>query len=409
MDKKIQILLAFGTRSEAIKMAPIVIELIQRRRDFIPVVCLTSQHRQMQDQAVRVFDIRPDYDLNLMRPGQSLNEIVSSILRAIPEVLEKEKPDYVLVQGDTSTALAVSMAAFHLRIPIGHVEAGLRTYHKYEPFPEEINRKMISVIADTHFVPTKHSKSNLIKEGYDEDSIIITGNTVIDALFWVLDHTQPQQIPELMNLPSEIPIILVTGHRRENFGKRFQNICMGLKSIAEKYPKYNIIYPVHLNPNIKKPVFSILGNTENIHLVEPIGYANFVHLMNRSKIIISDSGGIQEEAAALGKRVLVMRNVTERPEAVEAGVCKLVGTDPERILSEAALLLEDHNEYCKVSNNVTLFGDGFAGRRIVDAILRQVQRRGHSQRTLLRRHHQQKVEYGVSDERWRARNAKYCT
>jgi UDP-N-acetylglucosamine 2-epimerase (non-hydrolysing) len=381
VHKKIKILLAFGTRPEAIKMAPIALELAERRRDFTPVVCVTSQHRHMQDQALRVFHIKPDYDLDLMEPGQSLNQIVSSVLHRMPQVLEQERPDYVLVQGDTSTAFAVSLAAFHLQIPIGHVEAGLRTHRKYEPFPEEINRKMISVVADMHFAPTKYSKSNLIREGYDEDSIIVTGNTVIDALFWVLDHTEHQPIPELLDVSSEAPIILVTGHRRESFGKPFRDICIGLKSIAEKYPDHHIIYPVHLNPNVRKPVFSILENIENIHLTEPLEYASFAHLISRAKIIISDSGGIQEEAAALGKRVLVMRNVTERPEGVEAGVCKLVGTDPERIFSEAVLLLEGNNECRKVRNNVTVFGDGFAGRRIVDALLRRVRGCEDSQST----------------------------
>lgn len=381
MEKTSKILLAFGTRPEAIKMAPIIIELTKRSSDVTSVVCVTAQHREMQDQALRVFDIKPDYDLNLMRAGQSLNEIVSSVLRGMDEVLEQEKPNYVLVQGDTSTAFAASLAAFHLQIPVGHVEAGLRTYHKYEPFPEEINRKMVSVLANLHFAPTEHAKSNLVREGYCVDSVIVTGNTVIDALFLILNHTQMPSILELMNVPSDAPIILVTGHRRENFGKGFQDICIGLKHIAEKHSDYHIIYPVHLNPNVQEPVFSLLGKIKNIHLIEPLEYVKFVHLMKRSEFIISDSGGIQEEATALGKLVLVMRDVTERPEAVEASVCKLVGTDPQRIFSEATQLIEDKSEYHKVSNATNIFGDGFASGRIVDALYRQIHETKHFQKT----------------------------
>jgi len=378
---KIKVFLAFGTRPEAIKLAPVIAELRRRPSDFITVVCVTSQHREMQDQVLRVFDIKPDYDLDLMKRNQSLNEIVSRVLLCISAVLEQEKPNYVLVQGDTSSALGASLAAFHLQIPVGHVEAGLRTYHKYEPFPEEINRKMVSVLADLHFAPTEHAKSNLIREGYCADSVIVTGNTVIDALFSVLSSTQCRPIHELVNVPSEAPIILVTGHRRENFGKGFQDICIGLKRIAAKHSDYHIIYPVHLNPNVQEPVFSMLGTIRNIHLVKPLEYVTFVHLMKRSEFIISDSGGIQEEATALGKVVLVMRDVTERPEAVESGVCKLVGTHPERIFSEATRLIEDKSEYHKVSNFTNIFGDGFAARRIVDALHRQIHETKHFQKT----------------------------
>lgn len=371
MNNKTKILFAFGTRPEAIKMAPVIVELKRRSSEFTTVVCVTAQHREMQDQAIKVFGIKPDYDLNLMKPGQSLNEIASRVLQRIGEVLEKEKPDYVLVQGDTSTAFAASIAAFHLHIPVGHVEAGLRTYQKHSPFPEEVNRKMISVLADFHFAPTEHAKHNLLKEGYNIYSIFVTGNTVIDSLFWVLKHTKPQtySIPELRNVPSEAPIILLTGHRRENFGGGLQDICIGIKSIAEKYSKFHIIYPVHLNPNVQNPVYSILGNIKNVHLIEPMGYVPFVHLMKKARFIISDSGGIQEEATALGKPVLVMRNVTERPEAIEVGICKLVGTNPKRLLSEATLLIEDENEYQKLSGANNIFGDGFAAKRIVDALL----------------------------------------
>ncbi len=377
----IKVLVVFGTRPEAIKLAPVIAELRQCSSNFTTVVCATSQHREMQDQVLRVFDIKPDYDLDLMKPNQSLNEIVSRVLLGISAVLKREKPNYVLVQGDTSSALAASLAAFHLQIPVGHVEAGLRTYHKYEPFPEEINRKMVSVLADLHFAPTEHAKSNLIREGHCADSVIVTGNTVIDALFSILNHTQMPSILKLRNVPSDAPIILVTGHRRENFGKGFQDICIGLKRIAEKHSDYHVIYPVHLNPNVQEPVFSLLGEIQNIHLIDPLEYVKFVHLMKRSEFIISDSGGIQEEATALGKLVLVMRDVTERPEAVEASVCKLVGTNPERIFSEATQLIEDKSEYHKVSNSTNIFGDGFAARRIVDALHRQIHETKHFQKT----------------------------
>ena len=369
MNNRIKVLIAFGTRPEAIKLGPVINELRRRPSEFLTKVCVTSQHREMQDQALRVFDIVPDYDLDLMKPDQSLNEIVSKVIHGMDEVIEKERPDYVLVQGDTSTAFAASLAAFHLQIPIGHVEAGLRTYNKYEPFPEEMNRKMISFIAAVHFAPTKHAKDNLLREGYDADSIIVTGNTIIDALFWILNHKEPRTNLALPDVPPEAPIILVTGHRRESFGKGFHDICVGLKRIAKRYPDHHIVYPVHLNPSVQKPVFSILGNIKNVHLINPMDYVCFVQLMEQSKLIISDSGGIQEEATALLKPVLVMRNVTERPEAVEAGVCKLVGTNSELILSEAILIIEGMSECCKASNYANLFGDGFAARRIVNSLL----------------------------------------
>ncbi|MCP4698807.1 MAG: UDP-N-acetylglucosamine 2-epimerase (non-hydrolyzing) [Gammaproteobacteria bacterium] len=363
---KTKVMLVFGTRPEAIKMAPVVAELKKRSADFIPVVCVTAQHRHMQDQALSVFGIKPDYDLDLMKPGQSLNDIVSRVLQGISEIFAREKPDYVLVQGDTSTAFAAALAAFHAQIAVGHVEAGLRTHQKYAPFPEEINRKMLSTIAEKHFAPTPFAGNVLRREGYVEDSIIVTGNTVIDALFWVLKNTQPAELPELQDIFPEKPIILVTGHRRESFGEGFHDICVGLKMIAEKYPHYHIVYPVHLNPNVQEPVLSLLGGIDNVRLMQPVEYVKFVHLMKRSKFIISDSGGIQEEATALGKPVLVMRDVTERPEGVEAGVCKLVGADAQRIAAEASRLIDDPEAYA--GNTTQLFGDGFAARRIVDAL-----------------------------------------
>lgn len=367
MNDKMKVLIAFGTRPEAIKMAPIVIELAQRQ-EFQPVVCATSQHRQMQDQALEVFGISPDYDLDLMKPGQSLNEIVANVLCRIPSVLEQEKPDCVLVQGDTSTAFAVSLAAFHSQIMVGHVEAGLRTYRRYQPFPEEVNRKMVSATATVHFTPTEHARQNLLREGHDEASIFVTGNTVVDALQWVLARTKFEVPAELENFAFDEPFILVTGHRRESFGEGFRNICLGLKAIAARYPSIPLLYPVHLNPNVREPVYSLLGDVPNMHLVSPIAYTHFVHLLKQAKLIISDSGGIQEEAAALGKPVLVMRDVTERPEAVEAGVSKLVGTDPERILREASRLLEDESAYRKASAHRELFGDGSAAKQIADVL-----------------------------------------
>jgi UDP-N-acetylglucosamine 2-epimerase (non-hydrolysing) len=368
-NNPVKIMIAFGTRPEALKLAPVIAELKKHPSEFATVVCTTAQHREMQDQALGVFDITPDYDLDLMKHGQSLNEIVSGVLRGIGKVIEQEQPDYVLIQGDTSTAFAASLAAFHLRIAVGHVEAGLRTQRKYAPFPEEINRKLISVVADLHFAPTTHAKNILLQEGFRADSIVVTGNTIIDAMYWVLDRKPPQAIPDLPNVPSDAPIILVTAHRRESFGAGFRDICLALKKIAKKFSDYHIVYPVHLNPNVRQPVFSMLGNIRNVHLIEPIKYVKFLHLMKRARFVISDSGGIQEEATALGKPVLVARNVTERPEAVDAGICKLVGTNPERILAESACLIEDEKRYNQASRACNVYGDGFAAKRIVNSLL----------------------------------------
>jgi len=362
----------FGTRPEAIKMAPIIKELKSRETEFEAIICTTAQHRYLQDQVLKVFNIKTDIDLNLMKPDQMPHEVTSWVLSGIYKTIADKRPDYVLVQGDTTTAFATALAAFYLHRKIGHLEAGLRTYRKETPFPEEANRRMISSLADYHFAPTEHARNNLIKEGYNPETIFVTGNTVIDALFWAL-NINPEKNPlvaDLEKISSEGSIILVTAHRRESFGHGFKDICIGLKKIAEKYPHYKIVYPVHLNPNVQKPVYSILGNLINVYLIPPLEYILFVHLMKRAQFIISDSGGIQEEATALGKPVLLMRDVTERPEAIEAGICKLVGTNPACIAAEASILIENQKEYLKASKVKNIFGDGMAAKRVVDTFLK---------------------------------------
>jgi UDP-N-acetylglucosamine 2-epimerase (non-hydrolysing) len=363
-----KVMVIFGTRPEAIKMAPII-QVLRKRLPQGTQVCATAQHRQMQDQALAVFDIKPDFDLDLMRPGQSLNDVVSRVLQQLSPVLEQQRPDYILVQGDTSTAFAAALAAFHLQIKVGHVEAGLRTGDRTQPYPEEVNRKMLSCVADKHFAPTSWSKQNLLDEGYPEESIYVTGNTVIDALYQVLQQTEAEPIAALQNLADDAPMILITGHRRENFGSGFDNICHALKHLAEKYPSHHFVYPVHLNPNVQKPVLSLLGNIANIHLIDPQPYVQFVHLMQRSLFLISDSGGIQEEATALGKAVLVMRSVTERPEGIDAGVCQLVGTDKDKIIREASSLIDNPEKLAAATQVKQLFGDGHAAEYIIDALL----------------------------------------
>ncbi|WP_422074174.1 non-hydrolyzing UDP-N-acetylglucosamine 2-epimerase [Tranquillimonas rosea] len=360
------VLLIVGTRPEAIKMAPVYLEMAARPDEFDVSVCATAQHRQMLDQVLRVFDIVPRFDLDAMRPGQTLNGLVPDVMRGLGTVFEEAAPDLVLVQGDTSSAFAGAMAAFHLQIPVAHVEAGLRTYDKRAPFPEEGNRRLISSIADLHFPPTRHAAANLAREGVGADSMVVTGNTVIDALFWVLEHAQADLSSVTRRIPAEAPWILVTGHRRESFGEGFRNICRGLRAIAETCPTHQIIYPVHLNPNVRDTVLGMLGDIDNIHLLDPMDYVPFVHLMRQADFIISDSGGIQEEATALSKPVLVMREVTERPEAVKAGICKLVGTDPNRILREATALAQSRSPPSPAARKV--YGDGHAAKRIADAI-----------------------------------------
>jgi len=375
-----KILFIFGTRPEAIKMAPLV-KAFEKETSIDSKVCVTAQHREMLDQVLDLFEIRPDYDLNLMKAGQDLYDITSNVLLGLREVLNDFKPDLVLVHGDTTTTLAASLAAFYQKIKIGHVEAGLRTYNKYSPWPEEANRQITGVLADYHFVPTITAKDNLLKENKKEDTIFVTGNTVIDALFFILNKIKNDKKLEekiIQDIQSKIPnpkfsildskFILVTGHRRENFGQGFINICEALKKIVIRNPNIHIIYPVHLNPNVQKPVKNILSNVPNIYLIEPLRYEEFVYLMDKSYFVITDSGGVQEEAPSLGKPVLVTRNTTERPEAVKAGTVKLVGTDKEKIIKEVEVLLKNKEEYKRMSKAHNPYGDGKACNRIVKII-----------------------------------------
>ncbi|MDR3369914.1 non-hydrolyzing UDP-N-acetylglucosamine 2-epimerase [Rhodoferax sp.] len=372
-----KILIVFGTRPEAIKMAPVVKAFQAASPTIQTVVCVTAQHRQMLDQVLKLFDITPEHDLNIMQPGQDLYDITCNILTGLKGVLATEKPDLVLVHGDTTTTLAASLAAYYAGVPVGHVEAGLRTGNKRAPFPEEINRKLTGAIADLHFAPTEASRSNLLREGVDPDSIHVTGNTVIDALLAVTQRLHDN--PELKTgfdkqfafLDTSKKLVLVTGHRRENFGEGFQNICQALADIACSAPDIEILYPVHLNPNVRQPVTDILAarKLSNVHLIDPVDYLPFVYLMNRAHLIITDSGGVQEEAPSLGKPVLVMRDTTERPEAVAAGTVKLVGTSRELIVSECLNLLHNATDYQRMSQAHNPYGDGQAARRIVQTVL----------------------------------------
>ena len=371
-----KILLVFGTRPEAIKMAPLV-KAFENEPTIESKVCVTAQHREMLDQVLEMFNITPDYDLNLMRPGQDLYDITANVLLGMKSVLEDFKPDFILVHGDTTTTSSASLAAFYQKIKVGHVEAGLRTGDIYSPWPEEANRQITGVLANYHFAPTTTSQNNLLKENKDSKNIIVTGNTVIDALFLALDQIEnnsglKDKIIDSINSQYELKdnkkIILVTGHRRENFGDGFINICEALKTIATNNPDIDIVYPVHLNPNVQKPVKEILSNTPNVYLINPLQYESFIYMMNKSYFIITDSGGVQEEAPSLGKPVLVMRDTTERPEAVEAGTVKLVGTNKEAIIQEAQKLLDDEKEYNKMSKAHNPYGDGKACERIVEFI-----------------------------------------
>jgi UDP-N-acetylglucosamine 2-epimerase (non-hydrolysing) len=366
-------LTVFGTRPEAIKLAPVLTEL-QKFSEIESRVCVTAQHREMLDQVLRIFEITPDYDLNLMRPNQSLSQITADALLSLESVIQRERPDVVITQGDTTTAFVASLAAFYAQIKIARVEAGLRTGNKYSPFPEEINRLLADHLADLHFAPTARAKENLLREGIPSEKIFVTGNTVIDALQRVWARVKDRKLPEGFPVPAEIlsqierkekKLLLVTGHRRESFGPEFENICLGLKKIAQSYSDVVLIYPVHLNPNVRAPVQKILKDQERVFLIEPLDYEQFVWLMGRAYLILTDSGGIQEEAPALGVPVLVMRKVTERPEAIEAGTAKLVGTDAENIFREAARLLEDRDAYEQMARAVNPFGDGRAAERIV--------------------------------------------
>jgi len=369
-----RILSVFGTRPEAIKMAP-VIQALRNAPDIQSGVCITAQHRDMLDQVLRLFDITPDYDLDIMRGGQDLAHITTTVLTGMIGVLDEFKPDRILVHGDTTTTFAASLAAYYQKIPVSHVEAGLRTGNVYAPYPEEMNRKLTDAIADQYFAPTETAKDNLIAEGISDDHIIVTGNTVIDALLSVTERLEnddalvQEQAPRFkdLNLSPDRKMILVTGHRRENFGDGFENICAGLSELAKR-GDVDIVYPVHLNPNVMEPVHRLLGDHKNIHLIEPLDYLPFVYLMGRAHFILTDSGGIQEEAPSLGKPVLVMRDVTERPEAVAAGTVKLVGTDKAAILTECARLLDDDAVYETMSRAHNPYGDGQAARRIVEAL-----------------------------------------
>lgn len=378
----LKVMTIFGTRPEAVKLAPVIKKLEEFPDLFQSVICVTAQHRQMLDQVLELFKIKPDYDLNIMKPNQSLFELTSNVLLKLQEVLEKERPDIILVQGDTTTVFSASLAAFYLKIKIGHVEAGLRTFNKFSPFPEEINRKLTTAMADFHFAPTETSQQNLLKENIDTNTVYVTGNTVIDALFMTLDKLDKdkeqgllsdkvKEIDQLCESLKDQRIVLVTGHRRENFGQGFENICLALKEIAENNKDVTIVYPVHLNPNVREPVMRITSDVKNIKLIEPLDYEPFVYLMNKSYLILTDSGGVQEEAPSLGKPVLVMRDTTERPEAVLAGTVKLVGTDTELLVKEAQELLNNKEAYEKMSKAHNPYGDGKASERIID-VLKQI-------------------------------------
>ena len=368
-----KIMIVFGTRPEAIKMAPLVQEL-EKLKDFETRVCVTAQHREMLDQVLKIFEIEPFYDLNLMKPNQSLAELSSSILTGVSSVLDEFKPDVVLVHGDTATTIATALAAYYHKIPVGHVEAGLRTGNMFSPWPEEANRKLAGAITSYHFAPTESSKRNLLNENVRSEDIFVTGNTVIDALYLARDklRNEPALMSQLQSdfgfLNPENKQILITGHRRESFGNGFERICAAIRQIAIENPNVQVIYPVHLNPNVQEPVNRILSGLDNIFLIAPQQYLPFVYLMDKSYLILTDSGGIQEEAPSLGKPVLVMRDTTERPEALEAGTVKLVGTDTKIITSTIARLLTSKDEYNKMSFAHNPYGDGFASKRICEIL-----------------------------------------
>ena len=384
-----KVLLVFGTRPEAIKMAPLVMELQKQKERIETVVCVTGQHREMLDQVLEIFDIKPDYDLNIMKRGQDLYDVTARVLTGMREVLKEIKPDIVLVHGDTTTSTAAALAAFYQQIPVGHVEAGLRTHNIYSPWPEEMNRLLTGRLATYHFSPTPLSRNNLIKESINDRNIIVTGNTVIDALYWVVDKIKNNK--ELDNelesvlskagydvnrLDNGKKLVLITGHRRENFGDGFINMCTAIKDLTIKHPNVDFVYPKHLNPNVRKPIHEVFGEDlsglKNMFFIEPLEYLSFVYLMEKSSIVLTDSGGIQEEAPGLGKPVLVMRDTTERPEALNAGTVKLVGTDYNKIVNEVSSLIDDKAAYEKMSKAVNPYGDGLACGRIVNALLYRI-------------------------------------
>lgn len=379
-----RVMLVFGTRPEAIKMAPLVQEFRKHPDQYETLVCVTGQHREMLDQVLNIFGIVPNYDLNIMKPGQDLYDVTARILSGIRDILTRTRPDVVLVHGDTTTSMAVALAAFYQQIPVGHVEAGLRTHNIYSPWPEEMNRQITGRIATYHFSPTPLSRENLLREGIDKSRILVTGNTVIDALYAVVNKIK-DDVPLQLSLGKELKaagydagrlvteegrrLVLITGHRRENFGDGFLHICRAIKTLSEKYPDVDFVYPMHLNPNVRKPIKEVFGENRqsNLFFIEPLEYLSFVYLMEKSHIVLTDSGGIQEEAPGLGKPVLVMRNTTERPEALEAGTVKLVGTDYDKIVSEVSSLLDDAQYYEKMSQAVNPYGDGKACERIVNS------------------------------------------
>ena len=366
-----RVLTVFGTRPEAIKLAPVIRELRERGGALVCKVCVTGQHREMLDQVLHLFDIAPDRDLDVMEENQSPTQVAAAVMAALEPVLEAEKPEWVLVQGDTTSAAAAAWAAYHSGVEVGHVETGLRTHDKRQPFPEEINRRLTGVIADIHFAPTDRARQNLMNEGVPEAAIFVTGNPVIDALHWVADLPASPDIGPAVDEPGE-RLILVTAHRRENFGRPLEQICLALRDLAGRYGgQVRLVYPVHLNPNVWEPVHRHLGDLPNVVLTQSLGYLPLVHLMRRCYLVLTDSGGIQEEAPSLGKPVLVLRDVTERPEAVEAGTVRLVGTDRQRIVAEAARLLDDSDAYDDMARAVNPYGDGCAAERIVGALLRE--------------------------------------
>ncbi len=379
------VMLVFGTRPEAIKMAPLVKEFQKHPETFKTIVCVTGQHRQMLDQVLQLFEITPDYDLNIMKQGQDLYDVTARVLVGLRDVLKESQPNVVLVHGDTTTSTAAALAAFYQQIPVGHVEAGLRTHNIYSPWPEEMNRQITGRIATYNFAPTPLSKANLLREAVADESITVTGNTVIDALYWVVnkikeDKALNNELKELLaqagydvtRLNDGKKLVLITGHRRENFGDGFINMCTAIRDLTQKYPDVDFVYPMHLNPNVRKPIHEVFGedlsNLGNMFFIEPLEYLSFVYLMEKSNIVLTDSGGIQEEAPGLGKPVLVMRDTTERPEALEAGTVKLVGTDYNKIVAEVSQLLDNQAHYDAMSKAVNPYGDGLACGRIVDAL-----------------------------------------
>ncbi len=381
-----KVMLVFGTRPEAIKMCPLVKEFQKHPIEFKTIVCVTGQHREMLDQVLQIFEIQPNYDLNIMKQGQDLYDVTARVLVGMRDVLKEAQPNIVLVHGDTTTSTAAALAAFYQQIPVGHVEAGLRTHNIYSPWPEEMNRQITGRIATYHFSPTPLSKQNLLTEGVKEDMITVTGNTVIDALYMVVDQIKnnKQLDIELANLLKKSgydttrlsigkKMVLITGHRRENFGEGFISICTAIKDLTQKYPDVDFVYPMHLNPNVRKPIHEVFGenltNFGNMFFIEPLQYLEFVYLMEKSTIVLTDSGGIQEEAPGLGKPVLVMRDTTERPEALSAGTVKLVGTDYNKIVYEVSLLLDNKEQYEKMSKAVNPYGDGKACERIVKHLI----------------------------------------